>query len=155
MICIQCTDEYKFHFKDHCRYNESVTDFGVMQVPIHDFGKTHIKRLQASPSWTSENGDCFFPYEEQCKVGHKMKSYHLRITIIIPKPNYLDYHHHHGHQPDQLDNSCRLGSPDHFHSGPRSKRGLAKIIVGMTVVIMMSHRYFSCFFDLFFFRYSS
>ena len=24
--------------------------------------------LQASPSWTSENGDCFFPYEEQCKV---------------------------------------------------------------------------------------
>ena len=62
-----------------------------MQVPIHDFGKTHIKRLQASPSWTSENGDCFFPYEEQCKVGHKMKFYHLAITIIIPKPNHLDY----------------------------------------------------------------
>ena len=61
-----------------------------MQVPIHNSGKTHIKRLQASPSWTSENGDCFFPYEEQCKVGHKMKFYHLTITIILIITTIMD-----------------------------------------------------------------
>ena len=40
--------------------------------------KTNIYlALQASPSWTSENGDCFIPYEEQCKVTSLIISFNF------------------------------------------------------------------------------
>ena len=44
--------------------------------------KTNIYlALQASPSWTSENGDCFIPYEEQCKVTSLIISFNFFAQI--------------------------------------------------------------------------